>query len=113
MLASELLGREVVDAQGRALGVVHDVRVAVPLGDHTSLDHAPEPLGVPVVAVVVGPSTFRTRLAYAWGFAQGRTQGPSLLRLLVSRPAGAQTVAVTSVTDWDFEGRIRVTGDVS
>lgn len=100
MLASEVLGRPVVDSGGRHAGVVHDLRVRLPRVPGEE---------VPVVTdLVVGPGSLRCRLAYAWGYAQGRGHGPALLRVAVGTGAGSRRVPANAVADWDDGGRVRL-----
>ena len=70
MRASELMSATVVAKDGVLLGPVRDLRIAI------------EPDGSLVVSgVVVGGGGF-ARIAHAWGFAEGRAQGPWLFRRL-------------------------------
>ncbi|MEU6176971.1 PRC-barrel domain-containing protein [Streptomyces coeruleorubidus] len=71
MKATDLLGAEAVDTDGRRLGRVHDVRLARPRHD------APWRID----AVVVGPSA----LAYRLGYAGRAVDGPRLLTVLARR----------------------------
>ncbi|WP_435769506.1 PRC-barrel domain-containing protein [Nocardioides sp. SYSU DS0651] len=112
MRASELLGRAVVDGRGEELGLVHDVRVAVPDGDLPARhpDAPPPPHEVPiVVSLVVGPGTRRCRLAFAWGYGQDRTRGPLLFAAVLGGAwRAACEVPVDDVVAWDDGGRIQV-----
>ena len=75
-----------VDASGRDLGPVRDLRV-------TSA-------GFEVVGLVVGGGRF-ARIAHAWGFAEGRATGPWILRRLVAPAvAAARFVPAERVRSW-------------
>lgn len=121
MRASELLGRPVLDATGTALGIVHDLQVRLP-ADAADAAEAPEAdtadadasTHPTVVRLVVGPDDFRCRLAYSWGYAQSRSRGPALLRvLLAGQGSRARAVAVGDVISWDHDGHVRVRGGAS
>lgn len=94
MRASELLGAPVVDADGVELGPVRDVRVTESGGALT------------VAGLVVGGGPL-AHLAHAWGFAEGRAQGPWLFRVLTG-PASrdARFVSAARVAEW--EPRVRL-----
>ncbi|MER7407893.1 PRC-barrel domain-containing protein [Streptomyces sp. NPDC000070] len=68
MKATDLLGAEAVDTDGRRLGRVHDIRLARPGYD------APWRID----AVIVGPSA----LAYRLGYSEHAVTGPGLLAAL-------------------------------
>lgn len=88
MLASELLASRVVDEAGRDLGPVRDVRVR------------PEGNGYRLVGVVVGDGRF-AGLAHALGFAEGRVQGPWVLRRLCAQATErAHVIPAAEVLDW-------------
>jgi len=113
MKASELLGRTVVDEHGSHVGIVHDLRAVLPREDHgesTPSAHAVATEGLKVVAMVVGPDTWRCRLAHSWGFAQGHARGPALFKAFVGGDESGQVVATTEVADWDCHGRIQLGG---
>ncbi len=96
MRASELLASEVVDATGRRLGPVRDVLV------HRD--------GFGVVGLVVGDGPF-AGIAHAWGYAEGRAQGPWLLRSLTRRATrNARFIPVEAVADWG-PGVIAISAD--
>lgn len=106
MKVSELLSRRVENADGTPLGIVHDLRVRIPAG---AVEHDPETPDV--VALVVGPDDRRCRLAYAWGYAQGRARGPAVLRALLAGQANrTHVVPVGDVDSWDLDGHIRLRG---
>ncbi len=90
MRASELLGREVVDEGGRHVGIVHDVRVRIGDGGAVTL-----------TGIVVAPGTVRSRLAHAWGYAQGRAHGPFLMRALVGTGMSDEEIPTARVRSWD------------
>jgi sporulation protein YlmC with PRC-barrel domain len=90
MRASELLGRRVLDGDGREVGIVHDV--VVRLGDDGR---------VSVSGLVVAPATVRARLAHAWGYAQGRARGPAVLRSWVMAGTPSEVVPAARVRSWD------------
>jgi sporulation protein YlmC with PRC-barrel domain len=99
MRATELLGSEVVDVNGRSLGPVRDLRIT--------------PDGMEVVGIVVGGGGF-SKIAHAWGYAEGRTAGPWLLKkITASAVQRARLVPVEHVEDWG-PGMIRLsaTADV-
>lgn len=113
MKVSELLGRAVVDVHGNHVGVVHDLRAVLPSeghGESTLSAHSATTEGPKIVALVVGPDTWRCRLAHSWGFAQGHARGPALLKALVRGKESAQVVATAGVADWDDQGQIRLSG---
>lgn len=96
MRASELLGSRVVDAAGAELGPVRDARVRVAAG---SLELA---------AIVVGGGRL-AGFAHAIGIAEGRVQGPWLLRRLCGQAIRRARVApAEAVADWG-PGVIRLT----
>lgn len=106
MKVSELMSRRVENADGTPLGIVHDLRVRVPAD---AAEHDPQPPDV--VALVVGPDDRRCRLAYAWGYAQGRARGPAVLRaLLAGQAKRTRAIPVGDVDSWDLGGRIRLRG---
>ena len=76
MLLSDLLGGEVVTADGDGLGRVHDV-VLVQDGPMDAHGRA----GLRLHAIAVGPRSLGSQL----GYAQGTVQGPWLLRKLLHR----------------------------
>lgn len=90
MRASELLGRRVLDEDGRPAGIVHDVLVRV--GDGGS---------VTVSGIVVAPGTVRSRLAHAWGYAQGRAHGPFVMRALLRAGTSSEVIPTAQVRAWD------------
>ncbi|MFE9646737.1 PRC-barrel domain-containing protein [Streptomyces sp. NPDC006365] len=69
MKATDLLGAEALDTDGRRLGRVHDVRLA----------RAGQGAPWRIDAVIVGPSA----LAYRLGYAEHAVEGPGLLAVLV------------------------------
>jgi hypothetical protein len=86
MRASELLASEVVDAAGRRLGPVRDVRL--------SRD------GFRVVGLVVGEGPF-AGIAHGWGYAEGRASGPAPLGWLSRRAVRrSRFAAAERVLDW-------------
>jgi sporulation protein YlmC with PRC-barrel domain len=86
MRASELLTSEVIDRNGRPLGRVRDIRVRRD--------------GFRVVGLVIGEGPF-VGIAHAWGFTEGRAQGPWLLRALTRRATrNTRFVPAESVVDW-------------
>ena len=89
MRSSELLTASVVDSEGRDLGSVRDVRVAQRGGD------------LVVVGLVVGEGRL-AKAAHAWGYAEGRAQGPWLVRALTRRASrAARFVPAERVTEWE------------
>lgn len=75
MRAADLIGRAVVDARGRPLGVCTDVRCAVRQGP---ADSAPE---LTLFGLLVSPRHTGSLL----GYERGRTRGPWLLAVLIRR----------------------------
>lgn len=100
MRLSELLNSQVVSERGETLGPVRDVRVRQ------------EERGFRVTGLVIGGGALAWP-AHAWGYAEGRAQGPWLLRAL-TRPATrvARFVPAERVADWG-PGEVRVTGEPS
>ena len=95
MRLSELLASRVVDEQGRDLGPVRDVRVS--------------PRAYRVTGIVIGHGRF-AGLAHAWGYAEGRAQGPWLFRVLTRDAARRATfVPADRIVDWG-PGTIRIRG---
>jgi sporulation protein YlmC with PRC-barrel domain len=92
MRISELYGARVVDGNGRDAGRVHDVRLATRNRSKATLE---------VTGLVVGPTGIRARAAHAWGYAEGRTQGPRLLaRLTREAVQEARFVPASWVSSW-------------
>ena len=77
MLLSDLLGVQVLTADGEELGRVHDV-VLVQDGPRGANGRA----GLRLHAIAVGARSLGSQL----GYAQGTVQGPWLLRRLLHRP---------------------------
>lgn len=99
MRASELLATGVVDADGRELGPVRDVRLARRNGAFV------------VVGLVVGGGR-GSRVAHSWGYAEGRAQGPLLLRALTRGAArNARFVPAERVVEWSPSVRIDCRGE--
>ncbi len=96
MRASELLASEVVDASGRRLGPVRDIRV--------------ERDGFRVVGLVIGGGPF-ARVAHGWGYAEGRAHGPALVSSLTRRATrSARFIPSDRVVDWG-PGTVRIGAD--
>jgi sporulation protein YlmC with PRC-barrel domain len=96
MRASELLASQVRDEAGTRLGPVRDVRVSR--------------RDLRVVGIVVGDGPF-AGMAHGWGFAEGRAQGPWVLRALTRRAtARARFIPADAVVDWG-PGEIVVTAE--
>ncbi len=95
MRANELLASRVVDERGTYVGQVRDIRVS-------GSDYS-------VVGLAVGDG-WRSRIAHRWGYAEGRAQGPTLLRALL-RPAVERTLYVPAdrVSEWR-PGVVRLRG---
>ncbi len=86
MRASELLASQVVDATGRRLGPVRDVRLTKK--------------GFRVVGLVIGRGPF-AGIAHGWGYAEERAHGPALLSALTRRAIrNARFVPAERVIDW-------------
>lgn len=100
MRASELLATAVVDADGRDLGPVHDIRV-------TGADD-----GFAVAGLVVGGGGLLAWMAHAWGYAEGRAQGPVVLRALTAPAARrARFVPADRVVEWSPRVRLDCRAD--
>lgn len=100
MRASELLRSVVIDASGERLGPVRDLRISRAEGERT---------GFRVAGLVIGGGRLAA-LAHAWGYAEGRTQGPAPLRRLTARASReARFVAAECVVDWG-PGKIHING---
>jgi hypothetical protein len=100
MRASELIESPVVDESGRTVGIVRDLRVVI--GGPASRG------GFPIAGLVVSDKGPRAAAAHAWGFAQGRAEGPALLRRLLA-PALDRSIFVAAdrVLDWGPD-RLRI-----
>lgn len=102
MRASELIGSPVLDESGRPAGIVRDLRVAEDLS--VGSGH------FPIVGLVISDDGPLAAAAHAWGFAEGRSSGPALLRMLFARAVeGSSFVAVDRIADWGPD-RIRIRG---
>ena len=94
LLLSGVLAATVHDQAGSPLGLAHDVRLGKGDGRHG-------PLVGPVNGLVVGGTGWRSRLAHAWGYTEGRSRGPVLLRTLFQVEASrARVVPVSAVLSW-------------
>lgn len=50
---------------------------------------------------MVGPGDLRSRVAHAWGYAEGHAQGPGLIRAFAARGVEeAKVVPAEEVLDW-------------
>ncbi|HEX5983948.1 MAG TPA: hypothetical protein VFY69_07060 [Solirubrobacterales bacterium] len=99
MRASELIDSPVYE-DGRLAGIVRDLRVeAEPAADGSFA----------VLGLVLGDPGPRAAAAHAWGFAEGRAQGPWLLRRLVGNGA-SRFVPADRVVDWGPE-RLQIRGE--
>lgn len=95
MRASDLLGADVVDATGRSLGPVRDLRVT--------------PDGMEVVGLVIGDGLL-AGMAHAWGYTEGRALGPWALRALTAQARRrARFVPSHRVLEWG-PSPVRVSG---
>jgi sporulation protein YlmC with PRC-barrel domain len=102
MRASELIGAPVFADSGEQVGVVRDLHIEVA---------RPAAGGFPIVGLVLGPPSARSAAAHAWGFAQGRTEGPPLLRRLLGDAARRSIlVPAERVLEWG-PGGVRIDGD--
>jgi hypothetical protein len=91
MKASELLGSTVVDATGAAVGRVVDVRLAHRAQPRNGEAH------IAVTALVVD----RAAWPHRWGIASGRSNGPSLLRVLARAASrNGRRIPVADVAEW-------------
>lgn len=95
MLLSDLLGATVVDAEGRNLGPVRDVRAR--RSDDGRLR---------VHSIIVGGH----RLAHTFGYIDQRSRGPWLLRRLATSGGRGTAVAIPAelVSEWDTPVRLAV-----
>jgi hypothetical protein len=84
MKLSELLGREVVTADGKSLGKVHDVLLV-----QDGPIQANQSAALRLHALAVGRRSYGTKL----GYTQGTVTGPWLLRRLLHRNP--------TITPWD------------
>lgn len=97
MRASELIGSPAFDEGDRFAGVVRDLRLeAEPAADG----------GYAVLGIVLGDPGARNAAAHAWGFAEGRSRGPWLLRRLVG-DGEPHFVPVDRILDWGPD-RLRI-----
>ncbi len=97
MRATELLGCEVVDARGRPLGTVVDLRLA-----------RPRPAGGPGPFTVTTVVVDRVHWPHRWGLVPARSSGPFPLRALARAAArGCRSVPVGDVAVWE-PGRIQL-----
>jgi hypothetical protein len=103
MKLSELLGSEVVDSSGRHLGLVHDVQLRwLTEGDVRRFR---------VTGLICGGPGAISRAAHAWGYAEGRAEGPWLLRALTAKHSReAKLLPAESVVDWG-PSKVRISGD--
>lgn len=95
MLASELLDAVVQDSSGQAIGRLRDVRFALD-GDRYR-----------ATGIVIGHSGPAGAIAHGWGFAEGRADGPWLLRALLARGSReARFVHAHDVLEWSRDGAV-------
>jgi hypothetical protein len=97
MRASELIDSPVYGEGGRFAGIVRDLRLDAEPADDGSFA---------ILGLVVGDPGARDVAAHAWGFAEGRAEGPWLLRRLVGK-GGSRFVPADRVVDWGPE-RLRI-----
>jgi hypothetical protein len=105
MRLSDLLHREVLDADGRSLGNVEDVLVADDgplLGGHVAT--------FTVEGLVVGGGGLGIRLGFEWGGAQGPWPISAIFRRLERRARFVPWAAVR-LSDPDEPLRLRVSAD--
>lgn len=88
MRATDLIGSRVVDASGRDLGPLRDLRVG-----SVAVDGA-----LPLLHLVIGGR----HLAHLFGYVDSRTTGPALIKNLLRRGGrdSAVVVPASAVTDW-------------
>lgn len=99
MRASELLGRGVVDASGRALGPVRDVRLSSGADGRLR-----------VSGLVLGGGRLAS-MAHRWGYVEGRARGPWLFRALTAHAARrARFLPVERVSRWSDDGVVVMRG---
>lgn len=104
MRASELLGAPVIDASGREIGVVQDLR-ALREAESAAVSTRGR---VRIAALIIGGDGLIDKMAHGWGFAEGRTEGPWILRRLTSRSVDAARVVPASLVEsWGPE-RVRL-----
>lgn len=75
MRAGEVIGKPVVDHQGRQVGFCTDLRCAI---DQPEADAAPR---ITLMGLIVSPH----RAGSLLGYERGRTRGPWVLRAVVAR----------------------------
>jgi hypothetical protein len=104
MRISELYGAMVVDEDGTAVGEVSDVRLRVSKRSRKRVGR------ISVAGLVVAPKEVLARAAHAWGYAEGRAQGPALLRwLTASAVRRSRFVPAGAIREWD-KPTIRISG---
>lgn len=104
MRISELLGSGVVDEHGQHVGRIHDVRLTL------AREGPDRQISLEVKGLVVGPSGPLARAAHAWGYAEGRAQGPLLLKALTkSAVRDSRFIPAERVLDW-HSPELRITG---
>ena len=103
MWLSEILGSDVVNAEGVRVGRVRDIRLRW-VGDAPARH-----LGI--TGLVCADGGALTHAAHAWGFVEGRARGPWVLRAVLARIAHEpQFVPADRVTSW-VDGQIVISGD--
>jgi hypothetical protein len=90
MRLAELIGAPVMDASGRRVGAVRDLRI-----------RREESGGEMVVTgIVIGDGPLAEQ-AHRWGFVEDRAHGPWLLRALTRRSrTAARVIAAEHVDEW-------------
>jgi hypothetical protein len=95
---SDLLASDVVGADGRHVGHVHEVRIVQDGPVHLGIAAA-----MRVDAILVGRGTIGGRL----GYYHGQVAGPWVLRVLFRRASRhVMTIPMTAVAEWDDERRV-------
>lgn len=106
MRISELLGSEVADERGNRVGRVYDLRLRAANGRRRGPSFE-------VVGLIVGPAGPLGWAAHAWGYAEGRAQGPWLLRAATRRAIRASRfVPADRVLGWE-PGELRIGGSAN
>ena len=101
MRASELIGAAAYDELGRFAGIVRDISLDPDRAADGSFT---------ILGLLLSEPGARSAAAHAWGFAQGRAEGPAPLKRLLGRDGGrSRFVPAEWVLDWGPE-RVEIGG---